>query len=105
MNTQIHLPDIRVKEIFADPSVIQEKLGLSAHTLNTLRKDGSFIQGIHYVEVNSRLILYNLPILIDWLVNRHDPNAHFAAIQQFQSVLLSNQPKPRGRRRSSEKSR
>ncbi len=95
MNTQIHLQDIRVKEIFADPSVIQEKLGLSAHTLSNFRKDGSFIQGIHYVEVNSRLILYNLPLIIDWLVNRHDPATHQVAISHFQAGLMSNQPRNR----------
>jgi hypothetical protein len=95
MNTQIHLPNIKVREIFADSSVIHEKLGLSSHTLSTFRKDGSFIEGIHYVEVNSRLILYNLPLLIDWLVNRHDPATHQIAISHFQAELMSNQSRNR----------
>jgi hypothetical protein len=100
MNSQIRLPDVEVKEIFADPSVIQEKLGLSAQTLKGLRKDGALIQGIHFVEVNPRLILYNLPLLMDWVVNRDDPQTHMRAIENFQACLLSNQRKGRGRPKS-----
>ncbi|GAB4218195.1 MAG: hypothetical protein OHK0012_25990 [Synechococcales cyanobacterium] len=97
MTSQIRLPDIHLKELFVDPHSLQEKLGLTANTLQTLRKEGSLLQGIHYTEVNSRLILYNLPLMIDWLVNRHDPEAHLRAIEQFQYSLLSNHPRRRGR--------
>ncbi|NJK63634.1 MAG: hypothetical protein HC921_13970 [Synechococcaceae cyanobacterium SM2_3_1] len=86
-----------------DPSVLQEKLGLSGTTLLSLRKDGTLIQGIHYSEINCRLLLYNLPLMIDWLVNRQDPQAHQRAIETFQAGLLSNQPKPRGRHKISRK--
>jgi hypothetical protein len=99
MNSQIRLPDIHLKELFVDPNSIQEKLGLTPHTLQTLRKEGSLLQGVHFTEVNSRLILYNLPLMIDWLVNRQDPEAHLRAIEQFQYSLLSNQNRKRGRPR------
>lgn len=97
-NVQVILPDLKITELFVEAKAITEKLGLSTHTLQTLRTDGSFIKGIHYTEVNSRLILYNLPLIVDWLVNRHDPNSHQRAIEIFQSSLLSN------RRRSKKKS-
>ncbi|MDX2273561.1 MAG: hypothetical protein NW237_16645 [Cyanobacteriota bacterium] len=99
-NINIKLPELVLKELFVDPGAIQEKLGLSASTLLSLRKDGTLIQGIHFSEINSRLILFNLPLMIDWVVNRHDPIAHHRAIERFQSGLLSNQSKSRGRRNS-----
>jgi hypothetical protein len=84
------LSDLVIKELFAEPLIIQEKLGLSSRTLQSLRREGSLIQGIHYSEVNSRLIVYNLPLMIDWVANRHDPKAHMRAIELFQRSLLSN---------------
>lgn len=89
-NVNVKLPEIILKELFVDPSVIEEKLGLSVRTLQNLRRDESLIRGIHFVEVNCRVILYNLPLMIDWLANRHDPQAHLKAIENFQAELLSN---------------
>ncbi|MFM7447652.1 MAG: hypothetical protein ACKO24_03510 [Leptolyngbyaceae cyanobacterium] len=97
-NVKFSLPEVILRELFVDPALLQEKLGLSTKTLQSLRREGSLIQGIHYSEVNSRLILYNLPLMIDWVVNRHDPEAHLRAIENFQASLLSNQAKPKGQR-------
>ncbi|MDX2271420.1 MAG: hypothetical protein NW237_05650 [Cyanobacteriota bacterium] len=83
-NISIKLPELVLRELFVDPGLLQEKLGLSTKTLLPLRRDGTLIQGIHFSEVNSRLILYNLPLMIDWLANRHDPIAHRRAIENFQ---------------------
>jgi hypothetical protein len=51
-NVNIKLPELVIKELFVDPSVLQEKLGLSNSTLLSLRKDGTLIQGIHFSEIN-----------------------------------------------------
>ncbi|GAB4216303.1 MAG: hypothetical protein OHK0012_18290 [Synechococcales cyanobacterium] len=92
-NVTIRLPELVLKELFVDQSTIQTKLGLSAKTLQTLRREGTLIQGLHYSEINSRLILYNLPLMIDWIVNRQDPQSHLRAVDAFLSGLLSNQKK------------
>ena len=97
--TAIQLPKITIQELFVASAVVTKKLGLSSHTLQSLRKDGSLIQGIHFTEINSRLLLYNLPLLIDWLVNKDDPHAHTRAIENFQAGLLSNQSKSRSRQK------
>jgi hypothetical protein len=97
-NVRISLPEVILRELFVDSAMLQEKLGLSTKTLQSLRREGTLIQGIHYSEVNSRLILYNLPLMIDWVVNRHDLEAHLRAIENFQASLLSNQVKPKGQR-------
>lgn len=92
-NVRLQLPEIVLTQLFVDSKTLQDKLGLTSHMQQTLRREGTIIQGIHYVEVNSRLILYNLPLMIDWLANRHDPSAHTRAITHFQASLLSNRPK------------
>lgn len=96
--TKIVLPELVLKELFVDQNALRQKLGLSSYTLQTLRKDGSLMQGVHYSEVNSRLILYNLPLMIDWLVNRHDPAAHLTAVENFLSTLPSSLPKLKARK-------
>ncbi|MDX2270359.1 MAG: hypothetical protein NW237_00185 [Cyanobacteriota bacterium] len=90
------LPELVLKELFVEPLIIQERLGLSIRTLQILRREGSLIQGIHFSEINTRLIVYNLPLMIDWVANRHDPDAHIKAIENFQASLLSNRSRRRG---------
>ena len=98
--TKVTLPQVIITQLFVDANEIQEKLGLSGNTLQTLRREGTLIQGLHFSEINSRLILYNLPLMIDWVANRHDPAAHLLAIEHFQANLLSNRPRPRGRKKT-----
>ena len=66
-------------------------LKLSETTLKRYRLQGLFIEGIHWVRLNSRCIRYNLDLLQDWLRNRHDPDAHQRAIKVYQANLLNNQ--------------
>lgn len=68
-----------ITQLFVEASVIQEKLGLSNKTLQALRRERAIIQGIHYSEINAHLIVYNLPLMIDWVANRNDPDAHLLA--------------------------
>ncbi len=94
----LKLPELKLTELFVEAGVIKNKLGLSSKTLQILRRERAILQGIHYTTVNGRLLLYNLPLMLDWLANRHDPDAHLRAIENFQASLLSNKPKPKGRK-------
>jgi tRNA(His) 5'-end guanylyltransferase len=71
------------------------QLKLSGTTLKKYRQEGSWVEGIHWVRVNSRCVRYNLELIQDWFSNRQDPNAHQRAIALYQSSVLSNQRKPK----------
>ncbi len=49
-----------------------------------------WIEGCHWTRLGGK-ILYNRELLLDWLANRNDLDAHLRAIETFQSTLLSNQ--------------
>ena len=56
--------------------------GLSWETLKKYRRhDKSLVENIHWVKINARTIRYNLPLIVDWVANRHDPAAHQRAIE------------------------
>ncbi len=76
---------------FANKQMASERLSLSFATLKKYRLDGTWIEGTHWVRVNSRYILYNLELIQDWLHNRHDPIAHHRAIEIYHASLISNQ--------------
>ncbi|NMF85818.1 hypothetical protein, partial [Nodosilinea sp. P-1105] len=59
------------------------------------RLQGDWIEGIHWVRINSRCVRYNLELIQDWLHNRENPAAHLQAIETYQKGLLSNQPQSR----------
>jgi hypothetical protein len=58
-------------------------LNLSSATLKKYRKQGDWIEGIHWVRLNTRCIRYNLGLLQDWLHNRENPIAHVRAIENY----------------------
>jgi hypothetical protein len=64
--------------------------GLSGDTLKKYRLQGLLIKDIHWIRVNSKVVLYNVPLVMDWLHNISDPTAHLRAIEVYQSTLLSN---------------
>ncbi len=68
-----------------------EILNMSFSTLKKYRLDGTWIEGTHWVKLNSRCIRYNLQLIQDWLHNRHDPIAHYRAIDLYHADLASNQ--------------
>jgi tRNA(His) 5'-end guanylyltransferase len=82
---------------FASKQEASQYLKLSGTTLKRYRLQGLLIEGIHWVRINSRCIRYNLDLIQDWLHNRHDPIAHQRAIESYQTSLLSNQKKNRGK--------
>ncbi len=66
-------------------------LRISNSTLKRYRTNGKWIEGVHWVRLNSRCVRYNLELIQDWAHNCHDPIAHQRAIQVYQASLLSNQ--------------
>ena len=77
--------------LFASKRTASECLNLSHSTLKKYRLEGDWIEGIHWVRINSRCVRYNIELIKDWLHNRRDPIAHQRAIDIYQASLLSNQ--------------
>jgi tRNA(His) 5'-end guanylyltransferase len=78
---------------FASKRTASECLNLSCSTLKKYRLEGDWIEGIHWVRINSRCVRYNIELIKDWLHNRHDPVTHERAIEAYRNNLLSNQKK------------
>ena len=81
-------------QLFVNKRQASEYLSLSSSTLKKYRLNGEWIEGIHWVRINSRCVRYNLDLVKDWLQNRGNPKAHMRAIEAYQQKLLRNQ-KPR----------
>ncbi|MEM9804138.1 MAG: hypothetical protein AAF959_02575 [Cyanobacteria bacterium P01_D01_bin.56] len=81
--------------LFVSKRQATECLNMSSSTLKRYRRSGEWIEGLHWVRINSRCIRYNLELLKDWLHNREDPVAHGRAIAIYQQTLLSNQKRTR----------
>lgn len=79
--------------LFVNKRQASQQLNLSSETLKKYRLQGDWIEGIHWVRLNSRCVRYNLALIQDWFHNRYDPIAHLRAIETYQSNLLSNQKK------------
>lgn len=90
-------PEILENAHFINKRSVCQLTGLSGETLKRYRRSGQWIEGIHWIKINERLIRYNWPLLKDWLQNCQDPIAHQRAIAAYQSTLLSNQARKRGR--------
>lgn len=58
-----------------------------------------WIEGLHWVRINSRCVRYNLELIKDWLHNRSDPAAHRRAIELYQQELLSYQTQRKRKKR------
>jgi CHAD domain-containing protein len=80
-------------QLFVNKRQASECLSLSSSTLKKYRLNGEWIEGIHWVRINSRCVRYNLELVKDWLQNRDNPVAHMRAIETYQKSLLSNQKK------------
>lgn len=86
--------------MFVKPERLVQETGLSTSTFKRYRLTGTWIEGIHWQRVNSRLVVYNLALILDWIANRSNPQAHEWAVENYLRSLPSNQPKKRGRRAS-----
>lgn len=52
-------------------------------SLYRYRKSDDWFEGVHFIEVNSRKILYNKPLIEDWLLNRDNPHRHLLTVEKF----------------------
>ena len=86
---------------FVDKHQACECLSCCDATLRRYRAGQEWIEGIHWIRINSRVVRYNLELLRDWQANRHDQMAHQKAIllrrrcanARYQSLLEANQKK------------
>jgi hypothetical protein len=81
---------------FVQKRELSRHTGLSGETLKKYRDLGFFRENIHWIRVNSKLVLYNLPLILDWIQNVHDPDSHWRAVEAYLVALPSNQGKQRG---------
>ena len=85
--------------LFVSKRKATECLNLSGSTLKKYRLNGEWIEGLHWVCLNSRCVRYNLQLIQDWLHNRRNPEAHKRAIMAYQQQLLSSEKKKPSRKR------
>ncbi|PSB25348.1 excisionase family protein [Stenomitos frigidus] len=83
---------------FCNKHRLSDATGLSPETFKKYRLSGKWIEGVHWQRLNSRCVLYNLSLILDWVANRSSPCVHQRAIESYLAALPSNQPKKRGRR-------
>ena len=65
-------------------------IGLSPHTLRRYRERGEWIEGIHYSKIAQNHVVYNEPMILDWVANRNNPAAHQRAIEKYLAQLSAN---------------
>ncbi|ABA22845.1 excisionase family protein [Anabaena sp. FACHB-709] len=83
---------------FVSKRQLSEQIGLSSETFKRYRLKGIWEEGIHWQKINSRTTLYNITLILDWIANRDNPQAHQRAIDIYLQSLPSNQPQKRGRK-------
>ncbi len=83
---------------FGNKYAAAEILGCHPDSLARSRRNANYgwIEGVHFVRLNASSIRYNLTLLQDWLMNRHNPLAHHRAIETY-CLAISHQKKPRKR--------
>ena len=74
---------------FCSKNSMAEQLGYSPYTLKAIRQRRDWLEGLHFVRPNSRVIRYNRELCLDWLANINDPEAHQKAIDKYGSSGLT----------------
>lgn len=69
-------------------------IGLSPHTLRRYRERGSWKEGIHYSKLSQNTVVYNERLVLDWVANRNNPDAHKRAIERYLVELSANGEAP-----------
>lgn len=77
-------------EIYGSHRDVAKLFCASIHTVKRYRKE-LMQEGIHYMYLNKRKIIYNLELIQDLIQNANDPAAHQRAIERYLSKLPSNQ--------------
>ena len=82
-----------------NPELVPAKQLLSAIAISRSSlhrtRNKSWQAGIHYQRLG-RAVLYNLPLIRDWLANQHSPELHEQAIREYLESLPSSQRRRRG---------
>lgn len=77
--------------VFADRKTLTNITALRESKLQQLRMSGEWLEGVHYVYLNpgkrASSILYNVPLCLNWLANRHEPDKHEKVITQYSKLL------------------
>lgn len=68
---------------------IARLLRLSPGTIKVYQRK-NWLEGVHFIRINSRVTRFNLQLIEDWLHNINDGQAHQRAIEAYQSTRLSN---------------
>ncbi|MDZ8055202.1 MAG: excisionase family protein [Aulosira sp. ZfuVER01] len=76
---------------FCSKRILSQTTGLSNSTFKKYRLSGVWLEGIHWQRLNSRSVLYNLPLILDWVANHKAPAVHQKAIENYLRSLPSNQ--------------
>ncbi len=84
---------------FVNKKVAHQLTGLSGETLKRYRLEGKLQRDIHWVAINSRVVRYNISLLLDWIQNQaSNPQAHLRAVENYLASLPSSQKKVRSNR-------
>ncbi|MGA7934970.1 MAG: hypothetical protein WCA35_15595 [Kovacikia sp.] len=82
------------------PAEVKRSFFVSEEFLRKKRYQGILLEGVHYIRIGEHKgILYNRPLIIDWMINRRFPNVHQRAIDNFLASLPSNQPRRKSGRK------
>ena len=74
---------------YCKASELAKHTGMSTSTLKGNRLSGKWILGVHWVRITPKSVLYNLPLIMDWIANRSNPTAHQRAIDAYLASLPS----------------
>jgi hypothetical protein len=77
---------------FVPPKVIIAQTAITDGTMRRLRQSGQWEEGIHYCQLGYSSFRYNLPLIQDWIANRHQPEIHEIAVRNYLASLPSSQP-------------
>lgn len=78
---------------FIKRTELTQYVSLSRSKIKSIIRSGQWIEGVHFTRYSSRMNLFNLQLIQDWLVNKSDPTAHQRAIDNYLANLPSNQNK------------
>lgn len=84
-----------IQRIFVGKDEASLALGISTSTLKKWRLGNAaatpvLTEDVHWVRSGSRLVLYNLPLLTDFVANRSNPELHQKAITAYLASLPSS---------------
>jgi hypothetical protein len=74
---------------FCNKTKLIESTGLTASAIKNYRLS-SWEIGIHFQRMGHSTVVYNLPLILDWIANHHQPDLHNIAIKNYLKELPSS---------------